>query len=50
MAADPLRADDYAAFRDAMGDSPVQAVIIHAVYLINCATKEAEMRASRSRR
>jgi len=36
--------NDYAAFRDAMGDSPVQAVIIHAVYLINCATKEAEMR------
>ncbi|HEX9966634.1 MAG TPA: deoxyribonuclease IV [Solirubrobacterales bacterium] len=36
--------DDFAAFRDAMADSPVQAVIIHAVYLINCATKDKELR------
>src|SRR5829696_7256392 len=36
---------DYAAFRQAMGDSPVEAVVIHAVYLINCATTDAEMRA-----
>jgi deoxyribonuclease IV len=36
--------DDFAAFREAMGASPVEAVVIHAVYLINCATKDAEMR------
>lgn len=35
---------DYEAFRDAMAASPVKAVIIHAVYLINCATKDREMR------
>jgi deoxyribonuclease IV len=36
--------DDFAAFREAMDDSPVEAVVIHAVYLINCATKDKEMR------
>ena len=36
--------EDFAAFREAMGDSPVEAVVIHAVYLINCATKEADLR------
>ena len=36
--------DDFAAFREAMADSPVEAVVIHAVYLINCATKDPEMR------
>jgi deoxyribonuclease-4 len=36
--------EDYAAFKEAMAPSPVQAVVIHAVYLINCATKDAEMR------
>jgi deoxyribonuclease-4 len=36
--------DDFAAFRAAMGSSPVEAVVIHAVYLINCATKDAELR------
>jgi deoxyribonuclease IV len=36
--------EDFAAFRSAMGDSPVEAVVIHAVYLINCATKDREMR------
>jgi deoxyribonuclease IV len=36
--------DDFAAFREAMGASPVEAVIIHAVYLINCATKDKELR------
>ena len=35
---------DFAVFREAMGDSPVEAVVIHAVYLINCATKEADLR------
>jgi deoxyribonuclease IV len=36
--------DDFAAFREAMDASPVDAVLIHAVYLINCATKDREMR------
>ncbi|HEX2097364.1 MAG TPA: deoxyribonuclease IV [Solirubrobacterales bacterium] len=36
--------DDFAAFREAMADSPVEAVVIHAVYLINCATKDKELR------
>src|SRR5215212_953216 len=35
---------DFAAFREAMDASPVGAVIIHAVYLINCATKDKELR------
>ena len=35
---------DFAAFREAMDPSPVEAVIIHAVYLINCATKDGELR------
>jgi deoxyribonuclease IV len=36
--------DDFVAFREAMDASPVEAVVIHAVYLINCATKDREMR------
>jgi deoxyribonuclease-4 len=36
--------DDFAAFRAAMDASPVEAVIIHAVYLINCATKDKDLR------
>jgi deoxyribonuclease IV len=36
--------DDFAAFKDAMAASPVEAVVIHAVYLINCATKDKELR------
>lgn len=36
--------DDFAAFREAMDASPIEAVIIHAVYLINCATKDKELR------
>jgi deoxyribonuclease IV len=36
--------DDFAEFREAMDASPVEAVIIHAVYLINCATKDKELR------
>jgi deoxyribonuclease IV len=35
---------DFAAFREAMDASKVDAVIIHAVYLINCATKDKELR------
>lgn len=36
--------DDFAAFREAMEGSPIEAVVIHAVYLINCATKDTELR------
>jgi deoxyribonuclease-4 len=36
--------DDFAAFREAMEDSAIEAVVIHAVYLINCATKDREIR------
>jgi deoxyribonuclease IV len=36
--------DDFAEFKTAMDGSPVEAVVIHAVYLINCATKDKEMR------
>ncbi|HEX5592463.1 MAG TPA: deoxyribonuclease IV [Solirubrobacterales bacterium] len=36
--------DDFAAFREAMDASKVEAVIIHAVYLINCATKDKDLR------
>jgi deoxyribonuclease-4 len=36
--------EDFAAFREAMADSPVEAVVIHAVYLINCATNDKELR------
>jgi deoxyribonuclease-4 len=36
--------EDFAAFREAMGASAVRAVAIHAVYLINCASKDAELR------
>jgi deoxyribonuclease-4 len=35
---------DFAAFRDAMADSPIQAVIIHAVYLLNTASEDPEIR------
>jgi deoxyribonuclease-4 len=36
--------DDFAAFREEMDRSPVEAVVIHAVYLINCASKDKELR------
>ncbi len=36
--------EDFAAFREAMDASQVESVIIHAVYLINCATPEPELR------
>ena len=35
---------DYAAFRESFSDSPMSEVVIHAVYLINCASKEPEIR------
>jgi deoxyribonuclease IV len=37
--------EDVAAFREAMDDSPIEAVLIHAVYLLNCASEDAEIRA-----
>lgn len=36
--------DDFAEFRELMADSQIESVIIHAVYLINCATPDAELR------
>ncbi len=36
--------EDFAEFKQAMADSPVEAVVIHAVYLINCASKDKELR------
>ncbi|MEA2256667.1 MAG: deoxyribonuclease, partial [Solirubrobacteraceae bacterium] len=32
------------AFREAMGDSRVDALLIHAVYLLNAASEDAEIR------
>jgi deoxyribonuclease-4 len=39
------RDEDVAAFRQAMADSPIDAVVIHAVYLLNCASDDPEIRA-----
>ena len=36
--------DDFAAFREAMKPSPIKAVLIHAVYLLNCASEDPEIR------
>src|ERR1700743_118167 len=36
--------DDFAAFKKAMKPSPIKAVLIHAVYLLNCASEHAEIR------
>jgi deoxyribonuclease-4 len=36
--------EDFVAFREAMDASKVEAVVIHAVYLINCASKDKELR------
>ncbi|HVR05334.1 MAG TPA: deoxyribonuclease IV [Solirubrobacteraceae bacterium] len=36
---------DVAAFRAAMADSPIDAVLIHAVYLLNCASDDPDIRA-----
>ena len=36
--------DDFQAFRNAMKPSPVKAVLIHAVYLLNCASEDKEIR------
>jgi deoxyribonuclease-4 len=39
------RDEDVAAFRGAMSDSPIEAVLIHAVYLLNCASDDKDIRA-----
>jgi deoxyribonuclease-4 len=39
------RDEDFQAFREAMAASPVDAVLIHAVYLLNCASDDPEIRA-----
>jgi len=39
------RDEDVAAFREAMSESPIDAVLIHAVYLLNCASDDPEIRA-----
>jgi deoxyribonuclease-4 len=36
--------EDFEAFRSARADSPIEAVLIHAVYLLNTATEDADMR------
>jgi deoxyribonuclease-4 len=38
------RDEDVAAFREAMAASPVDAVLIHAVYLLNCASEDSDIR------
>ncbi len=37
--------DDFAAFRRAMASSAIDAVLIHAVYLLNCASEDPDLRA-----
>ncbi len=36
---------DITAFREAMAGSPIDAVVIHAVYLLNCASEDPDIRA-----
>jgi deoxyribonuclease-4 len=36
--------DDFSEFREALEASPIEAVLIHAVYLLNTATEDREMR------
>jgi deoxyribonuclease-4 len=39
------RDEDMAAFREAMATSQIDAVLIHAVYLLNCASEDPDIRA-----
>jgi deoxyribonuclease IV len=39
------REEDLAAFRKALAASPIEAVLIHAVYLLNCASDDPDIRA-----
>ena len=36
--------EDFAAFREAAAASPIEATVIHAVYLVNCGTDDPELR------
>jgi deoxyribonuclease-4 len=36
--------DDFAAFREAAAGSRVKSTVIHAIYLINCASREADVK------
>ena len=36
--------EDFAKFREALAASPIRAVLIHAVYLVNCASDDPEIR------
>ncbi len=36
--------EDFEAFREAIGKTPIEAVLIHAVYLLNCASEDGEVR------
>ncbi len=38
------REEDVAAFKEAIANSPIDAVLIHTVYLLNCASDDAEVR------
>jgi deoxyribonuclease IV len=38
-------AEDIAAFNEALASSPIEAVVIHAVYLLNCASEDRDLRA-----
>ena len=38
------REEDVAAFRELMADGPLEVIVIHAVYLINAASKDPEIR------
>ncbi len=39
------REENVAAFKQAMAQSPIDAVLIHAVYLLNCASEDPDIRA-----
>src|ERR1700719_3997780 len=43
--ASTYREEDVAAFREAMAASPIDSVLIHAVYLVNCASEDRDIRA-----
>lgn len=36
--------EDFTQFREAVATSPIQATLIHAIYLINCASRETEVK------
>jgi deoxyribonuclease-4 len=35
--------DDFAAFRDALSETKIESVLIHAVYLLNCASEDEDL-------